>query len=949
MRRNTHCAIPCLVVLSIASVSPAASFYEMSISPDGDVIPMTKVGTGYGIAPGGLQGDGTYRFVDAPALSGNHGFWAGSLSATFTIDMRVKSNRDTVTGNGARRSMGIHNGSVGRGIRIETAALTLVDGGGATIGTATASLADFHRIRLVVNAGNAYVYDLDNDLDADPNTYDFALLAGPVTLGDSGFGAEIVGQGGAVHLNSLSNSGTDNSDFSLDYLRIDPGVNRGATGAPLIQSLLALSPEGVQSSTAFYNQVPAPEWFDYTLSSVSTSSINYTVTEVTSAGAATDYSWINLTQASGAIPGGGQATFRATLNSTSLPPAIYHGFLKVADDSPLPPAVLTEPFTYADGKLPGNGPWTGTAGIGQVEVLGSEVRLTGSSTASDASATVNGYPFEKGVVTFRVKIRAGSTDAGSNIGNLYIKDPGGLNLAWLRLRRNAVLASDPINAGVATVITLGTAYTELEVRIDTMAKRASYKFGGVDVVAYNYAAAATGMVRTIQLAGLNNGAGESVWFDDMSLAVTEQYKVRPIDMEVLGCAIEVQEPRAIVANGCNPTAITTETFTIKNNGAYAWTGFRAVEYNDDDDWLTLEYSSGPVPQGGTATVLAHIDWSLTPITYPTDDQIGTIRFQATCDGGTTWVSDTPPNTLTVSDPPQVVKYDGSVLPSAADSGGPGITFTLYEGSEQGTAGVLDVNAVDSLAYHLSDTDSAKTKWRSNPAIDIVPSTGATLVARLRTAAPMGTLGENLMIHHAVIGSLVHWGGPSSILRDMGRNTDGLNVVGDGDYHVIRVTTQDEGGANGIVVNIYLDENSTPVLHLVNTAAYDTGQSFEAFGFGAGSTSGAQDLYFDFVNATSAGAFAPHEEDSCVGYLGVVNDCHIPRADADGDGDVDMEDFAELQRCLTVGTPLSVIPAQCKCLDLHKDAKTIDSMDVSDFARCATGAGIPWVATENCPN
>jgi hypothetical protein len=66
------------------------------------------------------------------------------------------------------------------------------------------------------------------------------------------------------------------------------------------------------------------------------------------------------------------------------------------------------------------------------------------------------------------------------------------------------------------------------------------------------------------------------------------------------------------------------------------------------------------------------------------------------------------------------------------------------------------------------------------------------------------------------------------------------------------------------------------------------------------------------------------------------------ADNNGDGEVDMNDFAQMQACLTIGDasppPLT---SQCICFDRASPFGEITSADVAEFTYCATPAGIPW--------
>jgi hypothetical protein len=67
-------------------------------------------------------------------------------------------------------------------------------------------------------------------------------------------------------------------------------------------------------------------------------------------------------------------------------------------------------------------------------------------------------------------------------------------------------------------------------------------------------------------------------------------------------------------------------------------------------------------------------------------------------------------------------------------------------------------------------------------------------------------------------------------------------------------------------------------------------------------------------------------------------------DIDGDGFVDMDDFAKLQTCITTGG--GTINSSCRCFDFNED-NAIDSGDIGHFADCANGPGIPGNSTAPC--
>jgi len=67
-------------------------------------------------------------------------------------------------------------------------------------------------------------------------------------------------------------------------------------------------------------------------------------------------------------------------------------------------------------------------------------------------------------------------------------------------------------------------------------------------------------------------------------------------------------------------------------------------------------------------------------------------------------------------------------------------------------------------------------------------------------------------------------------------------------------------------------------------------------------------------------------------------CNRPGMDVDGDTDVDMEDFAALQRCLGSGSQQS-LELPCLCFDSNGDG-VIDADDVLAFVKCGSGSGVP---------
>ncbi len=75
-------------------------------------------------------------------------------------------------------------------------------------------------------------------------------------------------------------------------------------------------------------------------------------------------------------------------------------------------------------------------------------------------------------------------------------------------------------------------------------------------------------------------------------------------------------------------------------------------------------------------------------------------------------------------------------------------------------------------------------------------------------------------------------------------------------------------------------------------------------------------------------------------------CPTPWADDNGDGHVDMADFAALQRCLTIGMTSPTIAPGCICFDKNGD-NAVTGVDVDLFVNCASASG-PGGPTPTCP-
>ncbi len=100
-----------------------------------------------------------------------------------------------------------------------------------------------------------------------------------------------------------------------------------------------------------------------------------------------------------------------------------------------------------------------------------------------------------------------------------------------------------------------------------------------------------------------------------------------------------------------------------------------------------------------------------------------------------------------------------------------------------------------------------------------------------------------------------------------------------------------------------------------------------------------------VRLTGADGFGGSSGVDPVLVAALSKPCNTPAVDHDGDQDVDMDDFAVLQRCLTRADSLpgSYDVATCFCFDAERD-QDVDEFDLRRFTDCATGPGVVWQAS-----
>lgn len=454
---------------------------------------------------------------------------------------------------------------------------------------------------------------------------------------------------------------------------------------------------------------------------------------------------------------------------------------------------------------------------------------------------------------------------------------------------------------------------------------------------------------TLSTAGLTAGVYEGYvkFTDDCSPAGTF---LRKITLYVYDCQFSVSpECRSLRSYSLDYSAALPApvVLTVSNPGA-GTLAYDVVEVNQngvasDAAWLALDKTNGTVGGVGSDSVVAAID--------PTGLAAGTynayLRFDST---SCTAPSLTRQITLTVMNLGQglVFEYQGDVDPLTAG-------FVLRNETPmpvlQGAV-EIDTEAADSKVWHIQDTTSAKTKLITSPAPFLSGGIGATVVGRLRvynTTAP--SLGGLFIWESPSITAECHWGGANGRLKEANRGNEIFltdpSQMNNG-FHIIRMTSVGLDDCNRRV-RIYFDEDPTPVLDLTNISPMTT--TPEGLGFGAGSTDGTYDIAFDWVTGTNAGAFAPGEENAVIGRSLLPSPPSYLCADRDEDGDIDIDDFAYLQRCYTgAGNTQFFDAVDCACYDRSDPRDSdIDEQDVARFVKCATGPNIAYVPNPpDCP-
>ncbi len=252
--------------------------------------------------------------------------------------------------------------------------------------------------------------------------------------------------------------------------------------------------------------------------------------------------------------------------------------------------------------------------------------------------------------------------------------------------------------------------------------------------------------------------------------------------------------------------------------------------------------------------------------------------------------------------------------------------------------------------------------------DYSPTRGPMQITFPRVKGPFGT-SETLSLPGDVFNAFIRIqnGTNVSILRNGGAQFSGINtlVLSDdisGAYHVWTAAVCYQASDQRAYWNLWIDGQK-----LLFTGSSDDGSAGSPVGPGGGiysfrtfledvsgdpyiglgelqSSIDIWDFDFDWVRMLSytVSGCPFWDGEGCV----PAPLCHTPAVDADGDHDVDMDDFAVFQACYT-GSGTFTLTTECGCFDRNRDSD-VDTLDFQQFQACATGPAVVWTSTPACP-
>jgi hypothetical protein len=357
----------------------------------------------------------------------------------------------------------------------------------------------------------------------------------------------------------------------------------------------------------------------YTITNSGSIPTTWTAIEANANGTANDYAWLTLTPdpATGPLGIGGSASVKATVNTTSLGHGPQTAYLKITDGCSAP-AAYNEPFTYSNGALAGQGGWTGTGETAPVVIESNQVKLNGSGASGSAHTASHQVTVFEGVFSVKINVKTGGAQAGregSNFWAFRAYDSSGVDFGYWMGSPTTVRARNPLDAGQASADqTVGAAYKTMEMRINTGTKLTAYYYDGTLVATYPFSAnGGLGGIRLERVANVVDVSDtEYVYLDDAQVTSVQQYRIRQIRLDVIGCSYAV-EARAVTAVDFGGSI--QRSFAVINTGAYNLTGLTVTEisgsspYGDlDYDWLQVAVpSSVNLAPGESAEVVATVN------------------------------------------------------------------------------------------------------------------------------------------------------------------------------------------------------------------------------------------------------------------------------------------------------------------------------------------------------
>ena len=287
-------------------------------------------------------------------------------------------------------------------------------------------------------------------------------------------------------------------------------------------------------------------------------------------------------------------------------------------------------------------------------------------------------------------------------------------------------------------------------------------------------------------------------------------------------------------------------------------------------------------------------------------------------------------------------------------------FRSKTGYESVSNGILRIN-------DPSTASGSKVKYGKNWSVN--PAVGGTILARMRCLSGGHFYSNNIFVSDSVHYDQFYLKGDGMIGLYLCAT---LIPVETQQWHIYRLTIQNTD------LDVYLDENPTPILH--DGAFNRTGGGSSQLMIGSGSSQGTQDIYYDYVYWTTAGAFppGPWQPATYTGgaqggtitapdvpfnqYSNTLNkirfsitdaqrwwtyqspvynvwiyDSTFVWADFDNDGDVDQDDFGHFQICFS-GNGIQYAPG-CAEADANGD-DDVDALDLRWFLSCMAGPHNP---------